>query len=366
MSAHVFGIFISRIEADFQSKPSEKWSLQLDYLSANVWGQPVENFIPQTPELIARAKTFPWHTRQSLADRDDVDFQNSTENFKIEYDGVLKGLKAKLRIPINAKNELGVELRTFLLTDGRFPFSGITGDNFIETFHSNIAGGEDPFQRRDFGLNQNKIDYTDRQGRRMLIEDDFLFGGLKLNFQHYFTDFTPFDIHFNSGFHLGVNASSFNQSIDLGLSANAFRNFFLDDRRYFQIGLGLGYLNLNSIALSDDNIGFATRNYFLNLETAVTYNFVSTKQKTHSFGIDFYIQSPYHDPDEYDYSIIYRNDRAITSWHQAASHLYSYTNYWTFFYAITKKNSFRIYLQQDWVVNNNPDLQTGVSYRIYF
>ncbi len=366
LSAHVFGVFISRIEADFRSQSHDKWSLQLDYLSANIWGQPVETYIPQTPELIALAKTRPWHTRETIGDRDDENFQNDTENFKIAFDGVIKGLKAKLRIPINTKNSLGIELRSFVLTDGRFPFTGITGDNFIETFHSNVAGGEDPFQRRDFGLNQNRIDYTDRQGRRMLIEDDFIFGGLKFNFQHYFTNFKPLDIHFNSGLHLGLNASKFNQSIDLGVSANAFRSFFLDDRHYFQFGLGLGYLHLNTLSLSKENIGFGTRNYFLNLESAVTYNYVNKKQKTHSFGIDFYIQSAYNNPDEYDYSIIYRNEKAITSWHHAASHLYRNTNYWTFFYSITNKNSFSIYLQQDLIVNNSPDLQTGVSYRIYF
>lgn len=366
LSSHVFGIFISRIEADFRSQPDANFNIQLDFSSANVWGQPVDNFIAKTPELKNQEAKLPWHTREFSVDREDEAFLNNTDHFKIAYDGVIKNLKAKLHIPLNPKNALNIELRSFLLTDGRFPFTGLTGDDFIETFHSNIAGGEDPFQRREFGLNQNKIDYTDRNGRRMLIKDDLIFGGVKLNVQHYFTDFKPYGIHFSSGIHLGWNASSYNQSLDLGLSVNALKNFILDDKHYFQIGLGLGYLNLNTVAFSNKNIEFATRSYFFNTEAALTYNVVNSKQSTHSFGIDFYIQSAYNNPDEFDYSILFRNDKADRAWHHSASNLYKNNNYWTFFYAFTKKNSFRIYLQQDLFVNNNPDLQTGVGYVINF
>jgi len=356
LPAHVFGIFISRIEADFRTLPSEKLSLQLDYLSANIWGQPVENFIPTSTELKQKMLKLPWHTREFSVDKNDVEFQNNTQNFKIAFDGVIKGLKAKLYIPINSQNDLSIEIRSFLLTDGKFPFTGITGDDFIENFHSNIAGGEDPFQRRDFVLNQNKIDFTDRQGKRMLLEDDFIFGGLQLNYHHFFKYFKPLGINFNTGIHIGLNASKFNQSLDIGWSTNLVKNFSLNENQYIQLGLGLGYLNLETLSFSNDNIEFGTRSYFLNLESALTYN-IAKHSKTHTFGIDYYIQSAYNDPDEFDFSILFRNDKAITSWHHSASHLYKNNSYWTFFYAFTKNNSFKIYLQQDLVVNNSPDFK---------
>lgn len=367
LSTHVFGILSSRLEGHFKSRADKNISLQFDYQSGNVWGQPVENFIPLTEAIRNEVTPYEWHRREFFVDRNDENFQAGTENYKIAYDGVIKGLKALLYVPLNDKNALQIELRSFFLTSGRLPFTGITGDNFIETFHSNIAGGEDPFQRRDFGLNQAQIDYTDRQGRQMRIdENEGFFGGVKFDFYHYFDELLPYNMHFNIGLHSGVNTSPFNKSIDLGLSANAFRNFEVNERKYFQLGLSLGYLNLKTASLSSNNIEFASRPGFLNLESVFTYNVINSKQHTHSFGVDFYIQSAYHSPSEYDYSILFRNELAIRSWHHGVTHLYRNNNYWTFFYAFTQKNSFRIYLQQDWLVNNNPDLQTGLSYIINF
>lgn len=368
LSAHVFGIFSGRLEGHFKSKPSKNLNLQFDYLSGNVWGQPVKNYIPTTESLRDEASSYVWHGREFAFDESDEGFRNNTENFDIAYDGVIKGLKVKVYIPLNTKNALQVELRSFLLTRGNFPFTGITGDNFIEAVHSNLAGGEDPFQRKEFGLNKAEIHYTDREGRQMKInQNDAFFGGLKLDFYRYFENFLPYNMHFNVGLHSGINASPFNKSIDFGLSANTYRNFAFNDKKYFQLGLSLGYLNLRTVSLSSENIEFGTRSNFLNLETVFTYNLINSKQQTHSFGVDFYIQSAYNDPSEYDYSILFRNEKeAVRSWHNSVTQLYLNNNYWTFFYAFTDKNSFRIYLQQDWFVNNNPDLQTGLGYVINF
>ncbi|MBZ9627175.1 hypothetical protein LB450_03575 [Psychroflexus sp. CAK1W] len=367
LSAHVFGIFSSRLEGHFKSKPDQNSSLQFDYLSGNVWGQPVENYIPTSNTIKNLVTPYEWHRREFFVDRTDENFLSNTENFKIAYDGVIKGLKAKVYVPINSKNAIQVELRSFLLTRGRFPFTGLTGDDFIEAIHSNIAGGKDPFQRREFGLNQAEINYTDRQGRQLLIhENEGFFGGVKLDYYHYFENLLPYEMHFNIGLHSGINTSPFNKSIDLGFTANVFKNIAFRDNTYFQLGLSLGYLHLKTASLSDRNIEFATRPGFLNLESVFTYNILNSKQQTHSFGLDFYIQSAYHKPSEYDYSILFRNERADRSWHYSVTQLYLNNNYWTFFYAFTDKNSFRVYLQQDWLVNNTPDLQTGVSYVISF
>ena len=367
LSTHVFGIFKGRLEGHFRTQPKNKFSLQLDHMSGNIWGQPVVNYIPTSEDLREHVRPAPWHVREFVVNREDEDFQADTENFKIAYDGVIKGLKARLYVPFNSKNALQVELRSFIMTRGRLPFSGITGDNFIETFHSNIAGGEDPFQRREFGLNQAQISYTDREGRQMEIEpNEVFFGGVKLDYYHYFEELLRYDVHLNLGLHSGINASPFNKSLDVGISANAFRNFRVGDHSYIQLGLSFGYLNLNSISFSRENIQMATRPGFLNLESIFTYNMINSKQNVHSFGVDFYIQSAYHSPSEYDYSILFRNPIATRSWHHSASHLYLNNNYWTFFYAFTQNNSFRIYLQQDWLVNNVPDLQTGIGYVINF
>lgn len=367
LSNHVFGIFLSRLEANFKSQLNENIELQIDYQSANVWGQPVENFIPNTTILRNQVSGIPWHKREFVVDRNDENFINSTDDFSIAYDGVIKGLKANLKIPINEQNGLEFELRSFILTDGKLPLSPITGDDFIEWIHSNIAGGEDPFQRRDFGLNQSGIDYKDRDGRVMEInKNDAFFGGLKINYYHYLKNFSPFGFHLNFGAHTGLNLSPYNKSVDFGISTNAIKTVEINHSNYIQFGLSLGYLDLNTAELSNENIEFGTRSFFLNFESALSYNIVNRKNYTHSFGLDFYIQTSYNDPSEFDYSILFRNDLADRSWHHSASHLYKNNNYWTLFYALTRKNSFRIYLQQDSRVNNNPDLQMGLGYLVAF
>lgn len=140
LSAHVFGIFSGRLEGHFKSQSNDNINLQFDYLSANIWGQPVENFIPTSEPLRDEASSRVWHVREFRYNRNDENFQSNTDNFKIAYDGVIKGLKAKVYVPLNFKNALRIELRSFLLTDGSFPFAGLTSDDFIEAVHSNVAG----------------------------------------------------------------------------------------------------------------------------------------------------------------------------------------------------------------------------------
>ena len=72
----------------------------------------------------------------------------------IVIDAVIKEFRIGINFPIAKRHELSITLRSYLITKGKYPFSFFTSDENVEWFHSNIAGGEDPYGRRYYGLNQ--------------------------------------------------------------------------------------------------------------------------------------------------------------------------------------------------------------------
>jgi hypothetical protein len=362
LSTHPFGIFISRIQGNFKRNPVKKTTFKFSLESGNVWGTPIKTFIPNDEDVRDLIRDIPWHQAQYYFDEDTL----NSQSYELEIDGIIKGLRANAEVKLSKKHELSVGLRFFMLTKGRFPFSIITNDEFIEFFHENIGGGEDPFDRRVFGLNQALIKYTDRNGNTLNIDNgDFLAGGLEASYYYYPESLInqKRNLHFNFGAHLGTNLSKYNSSIDLGLSANAIKTFTFNTKNNFQIGLNLGILRKNAFDLKYNNIDFGTNDFIANLESALEYNFVSKKGIMHSFGANFYVQSSFNKIDERSYIIPIRHPDAHDSWGHGVTNLYEYNDYWSFLYSFTKKNTLTIYLQQDFTVSNNPDIQTGISYR---
>ena len=105
---------------------------------------------------------------------------------------------------------------------------------------------------------------------------------------------------------------------------------------------------------SNDFIGY--------LESILEYNYISKKGTIHSFGTDFYFQTSLNKKKEFDYIIPTKNGISTKSWNIGWANLYTNNNYWTFMYSFTKKNTLTVYMHQDLTVNNNPDIQTGISY----
>ncbi|MEX0315546.1 MAG: hypothetical protein AB3N18_15320, partial [Allomuricauda sp.] len=85
----------------------------------------------------------------------------------------------------------------------------------------------------------------------------------------------------------------------------------------------------------------------------------------HSIGLNYRIQTPYHNKQEEAYYVP-TSEENIKRWHDASRQLYKYQSYWSLIYSFTKKTVFSVYLQQDMLVNNAPDLQTGIRLKIPF
>ena len=358
VSTHPFGILFSRWQGNFQIRPIGAYNLNVNFESGNVWSPPVTAYIPNNEADRAFVSQFEWHAREFNIDVDNLD----AKTLEVQNDGVIKGLRINFNVPINSKSELKIGLRTFLLTGGNLPFSIFTSDETIEFFHDNIAGGEDPFDRKLYPFNEALIRYKDRNGRVMRIENgDFIFSGFEFSYYRYPSNLiNGFDV--NYGAHIGINTSQFNQSLDLGASANIIKTYVLKNDKRLGMGLGLGVTKNNLIDFSNENMDLSTNTFIGYLENLVEYSFLSkTKRTRHSFGVDFYFQTSLNKKREFDYLIPTKNGTSFKSWNSGTSNLYRNNNYWTLMYSFTRKMTTTFYLQQDLTVNNNPDIQTGVS-----
>jgi len=149
--------------------------------------------------------------------------------------------------------------------------------------------------------------------------------------------------------------------MDFGLSANALKTISINSNSAFNIGTSLGVLRKGLIDFKDTNVEFGTNDFIANSETALEYSIKTKKGVLHTFGANFYFQTSLNKKDELNYIIPIRNEKAFKSWGQGVTNLYKNNNYWTIIYSFTRKTTTSIYLQQDFTVNNNPDIQAGIS-----
>lgn len=175
LSTHHFGIFSARINQNFKISPPKSSTFSLNYTSGNTFHPYVEAYFPKNPEVRARLSEIKWHDRP-------FNFINKettpADYINIVIDAVIKEFRANYNFAISNQHEFGLTLRTYLITKGKHPFSLFTSDETIEWFHTNIAGGEDPFGRRYYGLNQVNFSYQDRNGRTLQLNaNDFFVGG---------------------------------------------------------------------------------------------------------------------------------------------------------------------------------------------
>lgn len=361
LSTHPFGIFISRQQGNFKIHPSKKPTAKISLESGNVWGTPIKTYIPNEEAIRDMVRNYIWHQAQYYFDEETL----NAKSFELQIDGVIKGLRANLDFKLSDQHELSIGSRFFMLTKGKYPFSILTNDEFIEYFHSNIGGGEDPFDREVFGLGKAYISYLDRNGNQMVLNNGaFILGGIETSYYYYPDKLInkAKNLYFNFGAHFGINLSKYNSSVDLGLSANAIKTISLNDINNLQIGLGMGGITKNIIDFKVNNMDFGTNTILAYLESVVEYNFVSKNGIVHSFAADFYVQTPLNKIDERDYIIPIRHPEAHDAWGHGVMNLYEFNDYWTFMYSFTKKNTLTLYLQQDFTVSNNPDIQTGIGY----
>lgn len=362
LSTHHFGIFSSRINQNFKITSPKRTTISFSSASGNIFHPFVETHLPKNPQVREALSDIIWFNRR-------FNFVNQEETpadyFNIVIDAVVKEFRATINIPISKQHEIDLTLRSYLITKGKYPFSFFTSDETIEWFHSNIAGGEDPYGRRYYGLNQVNFEYNDRNGNNLTLNNgNFFIGGIEFNHFYYpsFLANKKRKLFFNIGSHFGLNTSKFNSSIDLGISLNSVKKIVLKNKNEFNFGLGISTLRKNIINFKDV-IDLGNNAYLGSLETSLEYTKYTQNNNYHAFGINYRIQTTYNKRKESDYYRLLGKWQEINGgWQHGVTTLYKTLNDWNLIYTYGHhKYKISIYLKQDFEVNNAPDFQTGIS-----
>jgi hypothetical protein len=366
LSTHHFGIFSARINQNFKISPPKSSTFSLNYTSGNTFHPYVEAYFPKNPEVRARLSEIKWHDRPFNFINQET---TPADYINIVIDAVIKEFRANYNFAISNQHEFGLTLRTYLITIGKHPFSLFTSDETIEWFHTNIAGGEDPFGRRYYGLNQVNFSYQDRNGRTLQLNaNDFFVGGLEFN-HFYYPSFLKDEekyIHVNFGNHIGINTSKFNTSIDYGISLNSVKSLILKNKNEFNFGVGASVLYKNFINLKNNNIDLGNNSLLATLEGHIEFTKYTKKGNYNAFGINYHIQSRFNKKAEESYYKLLGKWREINGgWQNGVATLYKALSNWSIVYTYSKRNyKLSLFLNQDLLVNNAPDFQTGIALNI--
>ena len=365
LTNHHFGIFSSRINQNFKLRASEKTTFTFSSESGNTFHPFVEMYLPKNQTIRNNFSNIIWYDRQF-----NFVNQNSTpaEYSNIIIDAVIKGFRLQVNFPVAKEHEIEITLRSYLITKGKYPFSFFTSDESIEWFHSNIAGGEDAFGRRYYGLNQVNFRYTDRNGKILELKNNDLFlGGIEIN-HHYYPEFLinkKRNLFVNFGSHVGFNTSKFNPSIDIGFSTNVIKNIKLKNKNEFNIAFGGSFLKKNLINFKDV-VDLGNNPYLGSLQGEIEFTKFTQKKNYHSFGVHYQFQTRFNRFSEADYYHLKGKWQEIKAgWQHGFTTLYEGLSTWSFLYSYGRPNyKITMYLQEDLLVNNAPDVQTGISIKI--
>ncbi|HEY5688329.1 MAG TPA: hypothetical protein VIS27_08505 [Yeosuana sp.] len=362
LSTHHFGIFSARINQNFKIAPPKNIMIELSSVSGNTFHPFVETYLPKDPKVREEQSKLIWHDRNfNFIDQESTpaDYMN------IVIDAVIKEFRINAIFPINKNHEFGISLRSYLITSGRYPLTLFTSDESIEWFHSNISGGEDPYGRRYYGLNQVHFKYTDRNGHILELKNrDFFISGVELNHYYYPTSLNnkKKNLFFNFGTHLGINTSIHNKSLDLGFSANTIKKLTLKNSNELHFAFGTSILRKNLIN-NNDVIDLGNNPYLAAIESEIEYTKYTKDKNYNSLGINYQIQSRYNKLKEADYYRLIGKWQEINGgWQHGVTTLYKALSNWTILYTYGRpKLKITIYLKEDFLVNNAPDIQTGIS-----
>ncbi|WP_298534227.1 hypothetical protein [uncultured Algibacter sp.] len=360
LATHSFGIFSSRINTNFKKTSPNKNTFTFTASSGNAFQPLVKAYIPKNPAIRAEFRRTPWNKRKF----NFIDQQTTpAETMTIVIDAVIKEFRIGYSLPLSKKQELIVNLRSYLVTKGKYPFTIFTNDEAIEWFHSNINGGEDPFGRRFYGLNQVHFRYTDRNGNTLeLHNNDFFIGGVE--FSHYYYPELSINkahnIFINLGSHLGINTSKHNASLDFGISINALKQVHLKNNYELNFALGGNVLRKNLMNFKEV-LDLGNNPYLGTAEGHIEITKYTKKGHFNALGLNYQIQSSYNKQDEANYYRLTGKWKEINGhWESGIATLYRPLSSWSLIYTYgTSKLQFSLYFKEDHPVNNAPDFQVG-------
>ncbi|CAA9200232.1 hypothetical protein [Flavobacterium collinsii] len=362
LSNHPLGIYISRLNHSFNVRSPDKYSFSFEVSSGNVVLPYVKSYELTDPNDQKIAKNLPWHTREFSFDLNKVP-ANTKEFFA---DGVIRSYRFTFTLPITVHHELNFGLRMNSLDGGKYPYSIFTSDETIEWFHSNIAGGEDPFSRRHYGLNKAGISYKDENDKVLTMNNgNFTIPGIDINYNYYpkLEMNEKHHIYLNFGTQLGINTSKYNPVADFGVSASILKKKIIKNKNILSFGASAGVLRQHFLEYGD-RVNISSQNFFYSFEGLIDYKVKLKNNNRISYGINYNFQTSYNKKNERDY-IVLTGERINTHWQKTISHLYENLEGWNFICTYsTKRFSYFIYFREDLNLDNAPDFQTGIGLKM--
>lgn len=353
---HPLGTFLTQAQTNFTPKTNRS-SFQFEYQAGNIWLPKVTAYIPTNIADEQEAGQYPWHFR-------DPKSMTAPDSMLFQADGVLRAYNIGYNWSINKYHSIQLTTKLYSLDGGKFPFSTLSGDEAIEWFHSNVAGGEDPFARKEYELNEALIDYQDENGQTLRLNNgDFGLSGFVINYNY--AAFSDYLAQYNSELVAkivtGINTNKYNSSMDLGLGISGTRIFQLNVNNLFRAGLSYEAIKHNLIA-SSNQVTLIDQNFLK--QYALFLGWERSLKHDQSFSISglYQHQSSYRKSDPTDYYAL-EGAKDVSHWHYAITHFYELSDRVSLIFAYQiRKITFGFYVNEDIVsVNNAPDIQTGFS-----
>ncbi|MCU0421584.1 MAG: hypothetical protein MUC81_02145 [Bacteroidia bacterium] len=361
LPSHPLAQFIGYVQHNFRTAPVQKITLHAGLNNANIWQPKVLGYLPHDAKVTQLLSQFPWHKRDSIFQG----FPQQYDSTVYAADGVTRTLYVHTRIRLSKRDEMEVGFKGVLFSGGSLPTAFVTSDEFIEWFHSNIAGGKDPFARKRYNLNDAYLYYKDREGREInLSKNAFIIPGIQLHYYRYchHQKLSKRNIQLGFGVHTSFNTTSFNRSFDGGISTNIQKQFKYGAKHYFTLGASVGVLQQKIITLKQ-SVDFSRNHTLKSVEAIFEYRKMLHAEKFRSLGLHFNYIDPYHPAREFD-NITPVGNRLTSHWHLGLTHLYRNSQYWSLIYTLGNQWIWSIYILEDFKVNNAPDIQTGISVEI--
>lgn len=362
LSTHPFGIYISRLNHNFNVRSPDKYSFSFEVSSGNVVLPYVKSYELTDPNDQKIAENLPWHVLEYAFDLNKV--PSHVKEFAA--DGVIRSYRFTFTLPITVHHELNFNLRINSLDGGKYPYSIFTSDETIEWFHRNIAGGKDPFSRHYYGLNKAGISYKDENGKVLTMNNgNFTIPGIDINYNYYpkLEMNEKHHIYLNFGAQLGINTSKYNPVADFGVSSSILKKMIIKDKNILSFGASAGVLRQHIIEYGD-RVNISNQDFLYSFEGLVDYK-VKLKNNNHlSYGINYNFQTSYFKKKDIDH-IVLTGERINTHWQKTISHLYDNLEGWSFICTYsTRRFSYFVYFREDLNLDNAPDFQTGIGLKM--
>ena len=357
LPTHPFGVYISRINNNFQIRQYPHYSFEFNLSSGNVWWPYVKSYTPTDKAVQDEMRKYVWHQRESVFDKN-----SPAETREITVDGTIRLYKLDFTIPVFKNQELKIFAKAFSIDDLHFPY--VTSDKFIEWFHNNVTREGDVFGRQEYGFDHVYYHYKDVNDKQInLSYNDFVFSGLEIAYYYYpeLPAFNKYNFYLNVGGQLGFNTTKVNPSMDLGINSTITKIFDFKKRAAI-IAFSGGILRQKLISFGE-GVNISTRDFIYSGELLFTYHRKLKNNQCLDFTTTFYVQSAYNTPEEFDYIVLTGNRRK--HWNHSILDLYHPLTGNSFILSYSSTNlSFSVYFREDFKVDNAPDSQVGFAIKV--